>query len=309
MIEFQCQHCGRKFKAKDNYAGKKGKCPDCHVIIVIPEIKKEQLLFDIAEDNQTVTNQFLKASHEQEQIRLNQHNQSIIEHQNEPEDKRKLPWFLDVLLYPTSLAGIINITIFTALPLIMFLASAILGPLALVINLIIVAVGLYYYWYLTECVRDSAAGETRASVLSVQSVDFKDVFFSNLTILACGIFFIGPVVVYANYFIQFDYIFWLLAAYSFIFSPMAFLAVVLYDSVSVFNPFFLVGSIISTFINYCQLLLMLAFIGVLMWLIDFKSSFLMGLPASFLKMYLVMVCTNLLGRFFVKNEEKLGWEV
>lgn len=37
MITFHCAHCGHRVKVKDEYAGKKGRCPSCREILAIPE--------------------------------------------------------------------------------------------------------------------------------------------------------------------------------------------------------------------------------------------------------------------------------
>ncbi|MHC4083760.1 MAG: TFIIB-type zinc ribbon-containing protein [Planctomycetota bacterium] len=36
MIEFKCSHCGRSIRVRDDYAGKRGKCPSCGQVIQIP---------------------------------------------------------------------------------------------------------------------------------------------------------------------------------------------------------------------------------------------------------------------------------
>ena len=38
MISFQCPACGKKLKVKDEFAGKKGKCPKCGNVINIPAL-------------------------------------------------------------------------------------------------------------------------------------------------------------------------------------------------------------------------------------------------------------------------------
>lgn len=35
-IEFHCSHCGKKIKAPDEHAGKRGKCPSCKNSVYIP---------------------------------------------------------------------------------------------------------------------------------------------------------------------------------------------------------------------------------------------------------------------------------
>ena len=39
MIRFNCKSCGQKFSVPESRAGKKGKCPKCRNIIVVPEIQ------------------------------------------------------------------------------------------------------------------------------------------------------------------------------------------------------------------------------------------------------------------------------
>lgn len=36
MIDFDCGTCGRKIKVKDEYAGKRGKCPQCKAVVEVP---------------------------------------------------------------------------------------------------------------------------------------------------------------------------------------------------------------------------------------------------------------------------------
>jgi DNA-directed RNA polymerase subunit RPC12/RpoP len=37
MIRFYCEHCGRKISVQDKHAGKRGKCPACDSVLVVPE--------------------------------------------------------------------------------------------------------------------------------------------------------------------------------------------------------------------------------------------------------------------------------
>ena len=37
LIEFECQHCQKLLRAGSDYAGKKGKCPNCKKEITVPE--------------------------------------------------------------------------------------------------------------------------------------------------------------------------------------------------------------------------------------------------------------------------------
>lgn len=42
VIKFHCEDCGHKIKVPDKYGGKKGKCPKCHNPILIPPAEKDQ---------------------------------------------------------------------------------------------------------------------------------------------------------------------------------------------------------------------------------------------------------------------------
>ena len=36
MIKFQCDNCGKNFSVPEDQAGKKGKCPKCKTLVVVP---------------------------------------------------------------------------------------------------------------------------------------------------------------------------------------------------------------------------------------------------------------------------------
>jgi len=37
MIEVTCENCGKHLRVKDEFAGKKGKCPGCQTLLTVPE--------------------------------------------------------------------------------------------------------------------------------------------------------------------------------------------------------------------------------------------------------------------------------
>jgi len=52
-ITVKCWGCGKSFKVKAEFAGKKGKCPVCGKIVGIPDpSQKQEPAFDINEDVQ-----------------------------------------------------------------------------------------------------------------------------------------------------------------------------------------------------------------------------------------------------------------
>lgn len=42
IIKFNCESCGHKIKVPDKYGGKKGKCPKCHEPVIIPPLEQGQ---------------------------------------------------------------------------------------------------------------------------------------------------------------------------------------------------------------------------------------------------------------------------
>ena len=99
---------------------------------------------------------------------------------------------------------------------------------------------------------------------------------------------------------------------------MSLLACIMFDSVSGLNPILLIGSIFSTFFQYCWLVILV--VGII-----FSFSYLSesmqteGLRSSsadiffngmifVLVVYISFIIAHLIGRFYWKNEEKLNWE-
>jgi hypothetical protein len=114
-------------------------------------------------------------------------------------------------------------------------------------------------------------------------------------------------------------VFWLLLAYGAFFFPMGLLACIMFDSISGLNPILLIGSIFSTFFQYCGLVLLISGIVLGFRAIptiqtdDAQSNtvtmILLGNVFYLIMLYITFVVANLLGRFYWRYEEKLNWEV
>ena len=342
MIKFQCKHCGQKIKIHEVHSGKKGKCPKCKTIVVVPEINDDISLKP--RDSDTDNLQYVQQPSEPElrlkrdsppQTRfdglsadgLNVTNESLLKPEiKEKPPKRKLPWILDIFLYPTSTSGLINLGIFWILPILFgfiqrLLPICYIQLLAFIATLVVAA---YMYYYFMECIRDSATGEIRAPENIANMPDMSEAVWQLMEIVACVIIFWGPIAAYLIYKIFWqptgagfvydpttDAIFWLLLGYGIFFFPIGLLALAMFNSTSAFNPLLWIASIFSTFLQYCCLVL---FFCVLGWLVlrivySFPQSrffaYLFG--AAFI--YLAMVASHLLGRFYYLNSEKLNWEV
>jgi len=228
--------------------------------------------------------------------------------------KRKRPWFIDVLLYPVSLHGMIQIAIFLFLSfLIGFLNRFILSRLyygtVLSLVLYILFIG-YIFYYFGYCIFDSAKGGRCAPGIAIQHTPDKGDLVSQLfLILGSVAICFWPVAVYYIFTRQTDLTFWMLAACGIFFFPMALLAGVLFDAWDALNPMLIIGSIFRTFLAYCGLILSFCVFGGFAVVIVLVLRRLPSLSfiSNGVNLYLLFVAAHLLGRFYWWHKDKLDW--
>jgi DNA-directed RNA polymerase subunit RPC12/RpoP len=349
MIRFHCENCGQKLSVPQTKAGKKGRCPKCKNIVVVPKVEDtksvanqtepgaseigskdsilDSRLFDIPQESKVAvpTAQGDVSDKAFEDLQKLQGGVGISKVESEPVPQRKLPWIIDIFLYPASKPGLTILGIIIVIPLLFKLIVKLLGAFTLmfppmlvflvlfaIIGFIVdILLALYMYWYICECIRDSAAGGLRAPETISTTPGLGDMLLQLIRILVCFVFFAAPVLIYVHYAQKTDFIFWLLLACAVLFLPMGLLAVVMFDSFSALNPLLLIGSICSTFFQYCGLVLL--FYGLVALSVKIASflrqSWVLAYISSILFIYLLMVTAHLLGRFYWKYEERLNWEV
>jgi len=345
MIKFHCKNCGQKISVPETHTGKKGKCPKCKSIVVVPKIKAADSLNDqinppdekqqnasspvpdlqlekgppgqTGKTNKVFANGFGVTQYDEKFIKIDQPEKPPV---------RKVHWILDIFLYPTSMSGLINFGIFCLLPVlirvfVMLLPGRIAWLLGLLVGLVVTA---YMYYYFMECIRDSAKGGIRAPENIGNFPDMSDAFSQYMEIVACAVIFWLPLAAYsmykifwqlnvANYDPRTDAIFWLLLGYGIFFFPIGLLALVMFRSSAAFNPFLWIMSILRTFFQYCSLALVLFFCA-LGWLASiivyyFQGSLFFAFIFNAVFVYLAMVGAHLLGHFYYLNSKKLNWEV
>ncbi|MHC4501226.1 MAG: TFIIB-type zinc ribbon-containing protein [Planctomycetota bacterium] len=330
MIKFACENCGRKIAAQDKLAGKRVKCPKCRNVIFAPTAdepasftsqshftdvngKRENSnpdlsLLDIPDEykteNQRLSQDFVSGRALEDTQELGETEQT---------GRRRLSWPIDIFLYPVSTPGLIILAIIILIPLFIDFTAQLLGPFGIFISapgfVIKIIIGLYMYWYFCECIRDSAKGGVRAPDVLVNSPGLADMLVETLRILGCLVVFAGPPYFYLRYAHRTDLILYSLLVYAVFFFPMGLLAVIMFDSFSGLNPVLLVGSILSTFFQYCGLILLFCILGFLFAAITSISPQLriMAYAIAVFVIYLLMVVAHLLGRFYWKYQEKLNW--
>ena len=314
MIRFECKNCGRTIKVADEHAGKKGKCPDCKNIVVVPPRSADkpvsQMQFEpplpaaVKEDPQDHQSQYYDGLSPSQAANLD----------NKPPE-RTLPWPIDIFLYPMSVSGIITIVTIIALKflnsIVGFMAQIFMGVLLVWIILILLITG-YTFWYFCECVRDSARGNIRACLNWTESVDFWTLIGSAFRPISLVLLFWSPAVAYRVFLHvnekSLDMWFWLIIAMPVVFFPMALLAIAMFDSKTGFNPFIWISSIFSTFIPYLGLVL---FFVVIIALILSAHILLvlpyLSYPVRFITLWLTLVWAHLLGCFYKRYQDKLYW--
>lgn len=335
-IKFHCKNCGHKISVQDKYAGRRGRCPKCKSIIVVPKVRRtdrpasrsnsanlatasnaapyDLTLLDVppkdAPSAQPVTGHGV-ADVASEDVREPEARAD----QTAPVGRRRLRWPIDIFCYPTSTAGLTILAIVVIIPSLIDIAAGLIGLFGFFILIpgffIKIVVGLYMYWYLCECIRDSAQGNIRAPDVLVNAPSLGDMFWQTLKVIGCFLLFVGPPGYYFLYIKRTDAVFWSLAAYAVFFFPMGLLAVVMFDSLSGLNPVVIIGSILSTFFQYCGLVILFCAFGFLLTKIGDLTgqSRILGYISQTLGIYWLMVAAHLLGRFYWYYQERLYWEV
>ena len=338
FIRFYCDNCGYKSTVSESYAGKNIRCPKCYYIILIPKAQPKETtpnqngpekikttpkhsaydltLLDVEEKDKIATLQRGQAGIYEKTDENEQEPGEESRVETEPFDERKLPWPIDIFLYPFSVPGLKNLAIFIGVPLLINLLwtilpiqlSCLFGLVTIVTNIVIY---LYIYWYFTECVRDSADGGVRAPEGLGVTPGLVGMFWQMVNVIGCLAIFFTPFVLYMLFARRADIIFWLLLIYAVFFFPMGLLAVIMFDSAIGLNPRLLVRSISSTFFPYCGLVLLFLTPVVLIGMLYTEVQ--ESRPWSFIirsvVTYLALVGAHLLGRFYWRYQEKFNWNL
>ncbi len=240
----------------------------------------------------------------------------------EPVPRKRLPWLIDSFLYPASAAGLGMLGMFVLLPFVLTLIvqglvwlgiPVIIVPVAFIFAVIRFIITVYMFWYLGFCIRESAEGHFRAP--DTLSPDFDDgigeTIRQTLMILSTVAVCLLPGIAYYLIRAETGTNFWLLLAAGGFFLPMAMLSVIMQDGLWGLNPFRIVVSIIRTFFKYCCVVVMfyvpIAIIACCIIYFSRNSNAVTYLLFRAVFVYLLIVASHMLGRFFYNNEARLDW--
>jgi phage FluMu protein Com len=315
LVNFLCDNCGEKISAIHTRGGKEGKCPKCKTMLAVP-VAHDLTLLDMEKIEEIKRQQRMRDDLVEQADEGDPELEAESSDQIELIDERKLPWFIDIFLYPLSVPGLIHLAIFIGvLPAISFLQSLVPGLVYTFFWLggwvVKVILFLYMYWYIAACIRDSAEGWVRAPEGLGAIPDFEDLFWQGVNVIGCfGILF-GPALLYVMIAGRAGLVFWLLSGVALFLYPMSLLAAVMFDSPGAIGPALLFRSISGTFSSYCGLVLLFTVVGVLVTAIMtvLSRSPLVGYILGAVCIYLAMMTAHLTGRFYWRNQKELGWQV
>ena len=303
IIKFHCKNCGQKIRVPQIHAGKKGKCPKCKNIIIIPKAQTSSSVTEPANFEHTQTAEY---------------NQELEEESAEDAEsatKCKLPWLVDIFLYPISASGMVHLAILSFLPRMLLPLGHLnwLYPPIFFLGFLVIFIG-YLFYCLSDCIRDSANGGRRAPNIDISPtvlLNIGELISPVLKMFVCITVCLGPLLAYFIITRRTDLIFWLLVTYGIFFLPMVLLAVVLFDSLRALNPILIIASMFNVFLPYCGLVsLFFVVSGLVAVIITFMPQLpIISYILSAVCVYLTMVMSHLLGRFYWRCQEKLNWEV
>lgn len=215
--------------------------------------------------------------------------------------------------------------------------------LFLVVGLIInIIIRFYRYWYISECIRDSADGQIRASETVATTPGLWELFLIFLRLYVCIIVLSAPIYYYllnsrgversfSSLFSFTLFFLWtvvtevgksgitfhVLLFFAVFFFPITILSVVMFGSLRGLNPVLIVRSLLCIFVPYCCLIVLLcvSWLPVILMrrfivtqVVSGHHGLILYLPRT-VSIYLMLVGAHLLGRFYWKYQEKLDWEV
>lgn len=322
MIHFSCHHCAQRLTVPERQAGRGSRCPRCKQPLVVPSasVFPPDVQMEEAPDAEPSAG---RSPYDRTFLDVTEPSEPPAAFENpwrpEPEytGERPLLWPIDILLYPASTSGLVNLAIFITVTAVIHCVNILAGPVstALLGVRIIVGIlfGIYLAWYFSECVRDSAAGGVRAPQ-GFALENLGEMWSQTMYLAACYAVFAMPAILYRLYSGNTGLVFWLLVGYGVFFFPMGLLAAVMFRSTVAFNPVIWLGSIFSTFIPYCGLVLLVLALGLLLRLLPTFNVFtplglLLGPLVFAVWLYGGFVVAHLIGRFFYRYEERLNWEV
>ncbi|MBN1806446.1 MAG: hypothetical protein JW837_14450 [Sedimentisphaerales bacterium] len=328
-MRFNCENCGYKSTVSDDYAGKNIRCPNCNYIIFIEKTESSETtqtgnkhsaydasLLNIQEQN------ILKHRQRQEYIAAElayeseEEEEEISYETTDPAALRKAPWLIDIFLFPFNKPGLKHLALFIVIPpLITIIEDSLPSPLNFMLSffnyIIKFFIFLYIYWYLAECVRESAAGWVRAPYGFGGLPIIKDMFNQVISIIGCLAVFLGPFAIYTISVGQMNMKSWFLLGLAVFLYPMGLLSVLMHDSSEFLRIRTFTKSIPKAFFPYLGFIILLLIQVMLIRMIpeQKKDSIILNILFRFIIIYTALIDAHLLGRLYWRYQDRFNWDV
>ncbi len=243
--------------------------------------------------------------------------------QEEPTPERPFPAIIDVFLFPFGKAGLATLSIMLGTPTVLILVAVscvllrqaapllllIAAPIAIIGGMVALGMMLYFGWYLSECVRDSATGGIRAPDTMGMTPGLMDMFAQNFQLLVCAAVCGGMYSSTVHSLSMNRITSWALGGTIAFLFPMTLLRVIMSESLQSLLPVGTLRLIARTCVPYCALVLALCVLPGLGYVLFRKTT---GWPLLALIMslglYICLVSAHLLGRFAWHCRDRLDWE-
>ncbi len=339
MIRFRCEHCRQWLTIAETRAGETGKCPLCRQTTHVPEVSETPPPAEAESAGRSGPPSRPPAPGDaplelvREASKPDEHvNQKVdfyceiqgpphaasapaVPHPPEavPPSRARL---IDVLLYPMSFDGLAG-TVIGALGLwIVRLFPTVLYPLSHDFRVIVLAVVCYLFiaWcaalYFAHCIFDSTKGGTCAPAIWSGYV-YTGGDLPSMMLLGAVVVCLGLTALYGAFMGNLGLSFWILAAALAFVLPMVLLACTLFGGTEALNPALIVTSIGATLPAYLGLIVRLALLAACAGLVHWDCWWL-NLPRVFpyaADLYVLWIAGHLLGRFYLRQKDKLGWNL
>jgi hypothetical protein len=337
MIRLACEHCHRRLSIADTHAGKAEKCPHCGRPIRIPQAgsappgatehsdksnaaskwSAEDVAFlDIARLPSGAPVESRPGLPAERGMRTADDVERLSKSEGSAEGAVETPTsFLRALAYPANLDGLVQIVVLVFslslagafAGLLGALARPYGGLLAIIVQAIVVGYIVYYIGY---CIYDSAQGGQHAPTVSpAHLVDLGELISQMVLQAAALAVCFWPAALYRGVAGRADGWFWALGAAGVFFLPMTLLTAVLFDGIDALNPLLILRSILVTLPAYLVLLVKLGVPGGLLAAVYLLVALVPAarVPALALCLYLLLVGAHLLGQFYRRHKDRLGW--
>jgi hypothetical protein len=223
--------------------------------------------------------------------------------------------FTDPLVYPANADGLVQIAVVALGVGVFQVLGPVLGRFVPLYGGVLVRVGeiiilSYVIFYAHYCIYDSSRGGRRAATISLaHTPDFGDLVWQLVLLVAGVAICLWPAALYRGWAGRVDVWFWVLAVTGAFFLPMSLLTATLFQGIDALNPVLIIRSIVMTLPGYVALfgecVLLAAVFLISRWAVG--QIRLPHLLATAAYLYLLLIGSHLLGRFYWRRKEELGW--